>query len=305
MDRRRHGNPTCLSFTSATACFPWQRHLHKTPQRSVTPPRKIFAKLLFPWKPEEKLSPAGLFFFLIPKSSPLVNVNTEKNKSNKNAQSDKEQLTEAAIRSPISTQQMTGKHSYPTLFSKTDSFNQRMWKMMSRVVVGMTKWVLKAEETLRRQQFSTSSFITSREEKPAAALCREPQRGRVRSMLSSRSGPVVLPELCRRGEVDWTSARLVNVHLAGTEIQILPCSCCSLQMSQQWDANASFNAVCPTGDLQHASIGGTTQAVMWGASWWHKINSFPSKCNIKCNHQLPAASKHCFCLQSETQNISH
>lgn len=100
---------------------------------------------------------------------------------------------------------------------------------------------------------------------------------------------LVLPELCRRGEVDWTSARLVNVHLAGTETQILPCSCCSLQMSQQWDANASFNAACPTGDLQHASIGGTTQAVMWGASWWHKINSFPSKCNIKCNHQLPAA----------------
>lgn len=70
MNRRRHSNPTRLSFTSATACFPWQRHLHETPQRSVTPPRKIFAKLLFPWKPEEKKSCRTFFFYIYTKKLP-------------------------------------------------------------------------------------------------------------------------------------------------------------------------------------------------------------------------------------------
>lgn len=91
------------------------------------------------------------------------------------------------------------------------------------------------QRDFRRQRFLASSFITSGEEEPDEQrnlqLCWSSQRGRVTSVLSSSSGAVVLPELCRRGEVDWTSARLVNVHLAETEIQMLPCSCCSLQMS--------------------------------------------------------------------------
>lgn len=66
--------------------------------------------------------------------------------------------------------------------------------MMSRVMVGMTKWVSKAEDTLRRQKFSTSSFITSREEEPGEQLYAATE--------GKSQEHALLPELCRRGEVD-------------------------------------------------------------------------------------------------------
>lgn len=205
MVRQEHCNPPWPSFTSTPACFPWQRHIQKTPQRSVTPLKKSLQNSHFRENRRGKSHPAGLLFIL--KSSPLLNVNTEINKSNKNTESDKEQLTEAAVRSTISTQQMTGNRLYPTLFSKADGFaqsTQRMWKMISGVMVGATKWLSKVEETLKRRQCMASSFIASNDgesdKQPNLQLCSSSNREEESWVCSH--GAMVLLELCRRGEVD-------------------------------------------------------------------------------------------------------
>lgn len=95
---------------SPEICYPSKKNLCKT---LISPRRQNVLLNLF-----------------IRKSFPLVNLNTEMNKSNKKTQSNKKQLTEAAICSTISTQQTTGNWLYPIFFFRgLSQRTQRMWTM--------------------------------------------------------------------------------------------------------------------------------------------------------------------------------